>query len=257
MAAVSDSRRAGCVRVAAAGDLHCRPAVRHEVAAAFSDIAERADIVILAGDLTSHGTPDEALVLADACRHVTVPIFAVLGNHDWHTGQEAEVSAVLSEAGIVVLEREHATCVAGGVEIGVVGEKGFVGGFAGSHLPDFGEPLLRSVYAETSRDVEALDRGLKAIAGCPVRIVVLHYAPICETLVGEPREIWTFLGTDRLAGPIAEHEPDIVFHGHAHSGSFEGAIGAVRVFNVSVPVIKQDFWILEMSGLERAVSAVH
>ena len=138
-----------------------------------------------------------------------------------------------------------------------MGLKGFVGGFAGSHLPDFGEPLLRSVYAETTFDVEALDRGLKAVAGCPVRIVLLHYAPVAETLIGEPREIWTFLGTDRLAGPIAEHEPDLVLHGHAHAGAFEGAIGSSRVYNVSVPVIKQNFWIFEMSGLEHAVSPIH
>jgi uncharacterized protein len=255
--AANDSRRAGCVRVAAAGDLHCRAAVRDEIGAAFSGIADRADVVMLAGDLTSYGTVEEALVLADACREVTIPVFTVLGNHDCHSGQEDEIRAALSEAGIVVLEREHATCVARGVEIGVVGLKGFVGGFAGSHLPDFGEALLRSVYAETSGDVEALDRGLKAIADCPVRIVLLHYAPVCDTLVGEPREIWTFLGTDRLAGPIAEHEPDLVLHGHAHAGSFEGRIGSVRVFNVSVPVIKQDFWIVEMSGLEHAVGAVH
>jgi Icc-related predicted phosphoesterase len=250
-------RTEGCVRIAAAGDVHCREAIREQVMEAFGRLPGRADVLMLAGDLTTHGRPEEAMVLADACRGLELPIFAVLGNHDWHCNRADEVRALLAEAGIVVLEREHATCIVNGVEIGVVGQKGFVGGFTGSHLPDFGEPLLRQVYAETTADVEALDRDLKAIAGCPVRIVLLHYAPIAQTLIGEPREIWTFLGTDRLAAPIREHEPDLVLHGHAHAGTFQGAIGPVPVYNVSVPVMQRDFWIFEMSGLERATTPVH
>jgi len=246
-----------CVRIAAAGDVHCREAIRPHVMESFSGLPDKADVLMLAGDLTTHGRPAEAIVLADACRGLDLPIFAVLGNHDWHSNRADEVRTLLADAGIVVLEREHATCVVKGVEIGVVGQKGFVGGFAGSHLPDFGEPLLRQVYAETTADVEALDRDLKAIAGCPVRIVLLHYAPIAQTLVGEPREIWTFLGTDRLAAPIREHEPDLVLHGHAHAGTFQGSIGAVPVYNVSVPVMQRDFWIFEMTGLERATTPVH
>jgi Icc-related predicted phosphoesterase len=253
-----NGRRAhGCVRIAAAGDLHCRESTREHVANAFRGLDERADVVMLAGDLTTYGRPEEAAVLADACRDLDLPMFAVLGNHDWHCNQADEVTDVLAEAGIGVLERNHATCLVNGVEIGVVGQKGFIGGFPGCHLPDFGEPLLRTVYAETTADVEALDRDLKAIAGCPVRVVLLHYAPIGETLVGEPREIWTMLGTDRLAAPIAQHEPDLVLHGHAHAGTFQGAIGDVPVYNVSVPVMRQDFWIFEMTGLDRATTPVH
>ncbi len=124
--------------------------------------------------------------------------------------------------GIQVLDRDWTICAAGGVDVGVVGVKGFVGGFPGSHLPDFGEPLLRRVYHETSLEVEALDRGLREIALCPARIVLLHYAPIEATIEGEAPGIWAFLGTDRLAAPIAEHEPDLVLHGHAHSGTFSG-----------------------------------
>jgi Icc-related predicted phosphoesterase len=135
-----------------------------------------------------------------------------------------------------------------GAEVGIAGLKGFVGGFAGSHLPDFGEPLLRRVYAETSADVAALDDALKAIAHCPVRLVLLHYSPSAETLEGEPPGIWTMLGTDRLAAPIAAHEPDLVVHGHAHAGRFEGAIGNVPVYNVSVPVLRRDFWIFELAA---------
>jgi Icc-related predicted phosphoesterase len=248
---------ARAVRIAAAGDVHCHDGNREQIAAAFASLAGRADLLLLAGDLTTHGEPEQGAILADACRALDVPIFAVLGNHDWHVDRAPELIAMLEEAGITVLERSHATPCVAGVEIGVVGAKGFVGGFPGSHLPDFGEPLMREVYAETTRDVEAIDRGLKAVSHCPMRVVLLHYAPTEQTLVGEPQTIWTMLGSDRLAAPIAEHEPDLVLHGHAHAGRFEGAIGSVPVYNVSVPVIERDFWVFEVAGLERATAPVH
>jgi Icc-related predicted phosphoesterase len=245
------------VRVAAAGDIHCRESRRDEVHAAFAGVAGRADLVLLAGDLTAHGEPDEARVLADASRSAGAPVFAVLGNHDWHAGRQDEVVAVLEDAGVTVLERSWVVHEVGGIEVGIVGTKGFVGGFPGSHLPDFGEPLLRRVYAEASADVEALDAGLRAVAVCPLRIVLLHYSPAAATLAGEPEGIWAFLGTDRMAPPIAEHAPDLVLHGHAHAGTFEGEIGAAPVYNVSVPVIERDFWLFELSGISEATTPVH
>ncbi|MEA2227246.1 MAG: hypothetical protein QOF04_876 [Solirubrobacteraceae bacterium] len=249
--------RLRAVRIAAAGDMHAHAGNREAVVEAFAALEGRADLLLLAGDLTTHGEPEQAAILADACRGLTMPVFAVLGNHDWHVNRAEELAAVLEEAGITVLERSHATPCVAGVEIGIVGAKGFVGGFPGSHLPDFGEPLLREVYAETTRDVEAIDRGLRAVAHCPVRVVLLHYAPTEQTLAGEPQAIWTMLGTDRLAAPIAAHEPDLVLHGHAHAGRFEGAIGNVPVYNVSVPVIERDFWVFEVAGLDRATAPVH
>jgi Icc-related predicted phosphoesterase len=227
------------VRIAAAGDIHCHEGNRAETAAAFATLEDRADLVLLAGDLSTHGEAEQAEVLAAAVRDVDLPIFAVLGNHDWH------------------VDRSHATPCVNGVEIGIVGAKGFVGGFPGSHLPDFGEPLMRAVYAETTRDVEAIDAGLRAVAHCAVRVVLLHYAPTEQTLLGEPQTIWTMLGSDRLAAPIATHEPDLVLHGHAHAGRFEGAIGNVPVYNVSVPVMERDFWVFEVAGLQRSTAPVH
>jgi Icc-related predicted phosphoesterase len=156
-----------------------------------------------------------------------------------------------------VLDREWVTCEAAGLEIGIVGVKGFVGGFRGSHLPDFGEPSLRALYRETQREVDGLDQGLREIALCPTRIALLHYAPCEATIVGEAAGIWAFLGTDRLAAPIAEHEPDMVLHGHAHAGTFEGAIGEVPVYNVSVPVMGRDFWLFELDVAARARTAIH
>jgi uncharacterized protein len=245
------------LRIAAAGDMHCQPSRAEEARAAFGALAGDADLLLLAGDLTTHGQPEQARVLADACRDLDIPIYAVWGNHDWHCDQIAAIQPILEDAGVTLLERDTAIACVNGVEIGLVGLKGFVGGFPGSHLPDFGEPLLRKVYAETTQDVEALDEGLKAIAHCPFRIVLMHYAPSTSTLIGEPETIWTMLGNDRVAAPIAQHEPDMVLHGHAHAGTFEGAIGDVPVYNVSVPVLGKDFWVFELSGLERATAPLH
>jgi Icc-related predicted phosphoesterase len=190
-------------------------------------------------------------VLADACRGLDVPVCAVLGNHDWHLNRAEEVSAILVEAGIELLERRAVQLGVRGREVGVVGLKGFVGGFPDYVLPDFGEPLLRQVYAETTKDVHALDRGLKAVEGCDLRIVLLHYSPTTTTLEGEPRGIWAFLGSDRLAGPIADHSPDLVLHGHAHAGTFEGFVGRVPVYNVALAVTGRDFWYFELVPNER------
>lgn len=244
------------IRIAAAGDVHCRESHRAEVAEAFAKLEGSADMVLLAGDLTTCGEPAEAQVLAEACRGLSMPVIAVLGNHDWHMERADELTAVLEEAGIEVLERESTVHEIRGHEVGVAGAKGFVGGFGSAHLPDFGEPLLRRVYRETTADVEALGSSLREIANCPLRIVLLHYSPTDMTLVGERQDIWTFLGTDRLAAPIIEHQPDVVLHGHAHAGRLEGRIGEVPVYNVSVPVIERDFWILEMSVPARAATPI-
>jgi Icc-related predicted phosphoesterase len=246
-----------CLRIAAAGDLHCSESRADEVREAVSGIGGTADLVLLAGDLTTQGEPEQGRVLADACRALEAPVYAVLGNHDWHANRRDELVAALREGGIGVLERDHVVCQAGGVEVGIAGVKGFVGGFPGSHLPDFGEPLLREVYRETTLDIDALGRGLREIALCPTRIVLMHYAPVADTIVGEPDGIWAFLGTDRLAAPIAEHEPDLVLHGHAHSGTFSGSIGTVPVYNVSVPVIGRDFWLFELDVATPARTPIH
>jgi Icc-related predicted phosphoesterase len=254
---MTNSGRPVTLRVAAAGDVHCRDSRREELESAFAELDGKADIVLLAGDLTSHGTPAEARILADASRQVEAPVFTVLGNHDWHAGRRDDIVSVLEEAGITVLDRGATVHEVRGIEVGIVGTKGFVGGFPGSYLPDFGEPLLRQVYAEGMAEARAIDAGLRAVAMCPVRLLVLHYSPTDTTLEGEPPGIWTFLGTDRMAAPIAEHAPDLVVHGHAHAGRFEGRIGEVPVYNVSVPVMERDFWLFELSGVKQAGAAVH
>jgi Icc-related predicted phosphoesterase len=245
------------VRVAAAGDLHCHESNRDAVARAFAALAGHADLVLLAGDLTTTGEPGQAAVLADACRGAGIPVIAVLGNHDWHADRRDELVEALQGGGIEVLDPGWHVTTVRGTRVGVAGAKGFIGGFAGSsHLPDFGEPALRRVYAECTAEIYGIDEGLRAISTCEVRIALLHYAPTLETIEGEPRGIWAFLGTDRLAAPILEHEPDLALHGHAHIGAYEGRIGSVPVYNVSVPVIGRDFQVFELSPT-RAATPIH
>lgn len=241
------------IRIAAAGDMHAAPREEGRIREAFARAGEQADLILLAGDLTEHGQVDEVCVVADACRDLDMPVVAVLGNHDWHSDRPADLVRVLAEAGVVVLDRSHTMVPVAGVSVGVAGVKGFVGGF-GSQWANFGEPLFREAYAETTKDVEALDGGLRAIAGCGVRIALLHYSPCEETLVGEPEGLWLVLGADRLGGPIREHRPQLTLHGHAHHGSFEGSVDGVPVYNVAVHVLGKPFRVFE---LEAGAGAEH
>jgi Icc-related predicted phosphoesterase len=236
------------MRFAAAGDIHADDVNRDDLARAFRDVDGTVDLVLLAGDLTTYGQAEQAALLAEICRPLTVPVYAVLGNHDWHCNEVPEIVALLSGAGVRVLDRSWAIEEVDGASVGIVGAKGFVGGFPDSQLPDFGEPLLRQVYSETTEEVDALAAGLEAVAGSDYRIVLLHYSPTATTLEGEPRGIWAFLGSDRLAEPIAEHKPDVVLHGHTHAGTFEGSVGSVPVFNVALPVLGRDFYVFELDG---------
>jgi Icc-related predicted phosphoesterase len=235
-----------CVRIAAAGDLHADERIAPRIDEAFAHVADAADVVLLAGDLTAHGEAHEMEVVASACARLDLPVYTVLGNHDYHANKVAELTTILQAARVVVLERSSTTASVNGTTVGIAGTKGFVGGFPGSALPDFGEPMLREVYAETGKDVAALDDGLAEIADCPLRVVLLHYSPTMSTLVGEPESIWTYLGTNRLDGPIQKHKPDLVLHGHAHAGTFSGAIGPIPVYNVAVHVMRRDFFVFEL-----------
>ena len=236
------------IRVAAAGDVHCDETNRDELERAFARVDRDVDAILLAGDLTTYGELDQAELLAEIVRELATPVFAVLGNHDWHCKEVEQLSTALTDVGVRMVDRGFAIEDVDGSRLGVAGAKGFVGGFPDSQLPDFGEPLLRDVYAETTAEVDALAAGLAAIAGCDYRIALLHYAPTLTTLEGEPRGIWAFLGSDRLAAPILEHHPQVVLHGHAHAGAFQGAVGDVPVYNVAVPVLGSDFFVFELDA---------
>jgi Icc-related predicted phosphoesterase len=239
------------VRVAAAGDIHAGSTEPDRVREAFKRVEEQADVVLLAGDLTQHGQLDQVAVVAEACRGLEIPVVAVLGNHDWQSDRAGDLWRALAEVGVIVLDRSHTILPVRGTSVGVAGVKGFVGGF-GNQWANFGEPLFRDAYAETTRDVEGLDKSLAAIEPCAVRIALLHYSPVEATLVGEPERLWLVLGADRLAGPIRQHRPDLVLHGHAHHGSFEGSIDGVPVYNVAVHVMGREFWVFELDVEARA-----
>src|SRR3954451_2970064 len=245
-----------CVRVAAAGDIHVDAHNRDEVARAFAGLNDRADLVLIAGDLNTHREPEQGELFVSCRRETDLPVAAVLGNHDCHAGRADELTAVLRDGGVDVLAGAAFRQTIEDVEVGVAGVKVFIGGFEGSFLSNFGEPLLRECYAETGREVDALGGALAEIDGCGVRIALTHYAPVRETLVGEPEGIWTFLGSGRLAEPLLHHRPDLALHGHAHAGTLEGSVaGLVPVYNVAIPVMKRDFWVFELRGTRPEVPA--
>ncbi|WP_438317342.1 metallophosphoesterase family protein [Streptomyces sp. HUAS TT3] len=228
-------------RVAAVGDIHLAPGSEGLLRPAFDTLGDCADLLLLAGDLTRHGTPEEAAVVAGEVRGLPVPVVAVLGNHDYQSDRQDEVADVLREAGVAVLE---GTSVRTGTGVGVAGTKGFCGGFAGRCAGDFGEPEMKALVRTTRESAEGLRRALDGLAedGCAVRIALTHFAPVPDTLAGEPLEIYPFLGSYLLAEAIDAAGADLALHGHAHHGTEHGmTAGGVLVRNVAMPVIGRAF----------------
>src|SRR6478672_8220310 len=221
----------GTVRVAAVSDVHYGKASQGMLVPLFTEIARQADVLVISGDLTDYGLPDEARALAkDLTTCVKIPIVAVLGNHDFESGREAEVRDTLAEAGVHVLDGD-AVEVAG---IGFAGVKGFAGGFGRGALGAWGEHSIKAFVRE------AVDEALKLET--PSKIAVLHYAPIRETVEGEPLEIYPWLGSSRLEEPLTRYRVHAVVHGHAHKGSPQGQTAqGVPVYNVALPVLREHY----------------
>ncbi|MFF0813623.1 metallophosphoesterase [Rhodococcus sp. NPDC003318] len=225
------------IRVAAVGDVHLAEDARGRLRPALTGLPRQADLLLLAGDLTRHGTAEEAAVCADELGGLGVPVVAVLGNHDYHSDQVDALTVLLQDSGITVLEGDSATVAVDGTRVGVAGVKGFGGGFAGKCASAFGEPEMRAFAGHTE---EAAGKLAAALAGLDtdVRIALTHYAPISDTLHGEPPEIYPFLGSYLLGEAIDTHRTDLAVHGHAHAGCERGTTpGGVRVRNVAQPVI--------------------
>jgi Icc-related predicted phosphoesterase len=225
------------VRVAAAADLHYGKDSQGSHQALFEAASARADVLVLAGDLTDFGLPEEVRVLAsDVRQFCRVPVLAVLGNHDFEAGRVDEVVAVLREAGVRVLDGDD--CEVRGV--GFAGVKGFGGGFGRGTLEPWGEAAIKGYVREAVDEVLKLEKALARLQ-TPSKVAVLHYAPVRDTVVGEPEEIFPFLGCGRLEEPLHRYEADVCFHGHAHRGAAEGRTGhGVPVYNVAVPVLKRE-----------------
>ncbi|MEW2049810.1 metallophosphoesterase [Streptomyces sp. NPDC005476] len=243
------------IRVAAVGDIHMGPDSQGLLRPAFDTLSDCADLLLLAGDLTRHGTPEEARVVAAELAGLSVPVVAVLGNHDHHDEKPEEVTAILRDAGIRVLEGEGTVVEIDGTRVGVAGTKGFGGGFAGRCGSEFGEPLMKEFIRYSRRCADGLRTGLEALAaqGCAVRIALTHFSPVPDTLAGEPPEIYPFLGSYLLAEAMDTAGADLAVHGHAHAGTEHGMTsGGVRVRNVAQPVIRRAFNVYHLHAQETA-----
>lgn len=221
------------VRFAAVGDLHCTEASAGTLRSVFAQASEAADALLLCGDLTDYGTPAEAKVLADELGAASVPVIAVLGNHDYESGAADEVRRLLQRAGVQVLDGE-AVEVYG---VGIAGAKGFAGGFGRASLGAWGEAAIKAFVKEALGEAMKLEAGLAKLR-TRRRVALLHYAPIAGTVQGEPPEIYAFLGSSRLEDPLLRYPVDMVVHGHAHRGALEGrTLKGTPVYNVAKPLL--------------------
>ena len=229
------------IRVAAVGDVHLGVDTRGTVRPAYESIAEHADLLLLAGDLTRLGTVEEGEVVADEFAGLDVPVVAVLGNHDHQSDAEDKIAALLADRGITVLEGSATVLRVNEVRVGVAGAKGFGGGFAGKCGHAFGEREMKAFIHHSEDVAEQLRTALLGLTA-DVRIALTHYSPSVDTLRGEPPEIFPFLGSYLLAEAIDDTAVDLAVHGHAHYGSEAGTTaGGVRVRNVAQPVIQSAY----------------
>lgn len=229
------------VRIAAVGDVHAQAGNTEMLRAGFLGISEKADVLAVAGDLTAHGSVDEAHDLLRALMGVTIPVVLVLGNHDYHQNEQQQIKAVFKEAGQQVLDGETTRIDIGETSIGFIGTKGFGGGFGMRALPDFGEEIFKMMYHEGLRESERIRIGLERV-DADFKVVLLHYSPVKDTLFGEPPEVYAFLGASIMAEPIDKLGADLVLHGHAHYGSEKGmTAGGVPVRNVAMPIMGRPY----------------
>lgn len=224
-------------RIAAVGDIHVREADKGKWIEFFKDVSHNADVLVIAGDLTDTGDEMEAQVLADELKSCSIPVVAVLGNHDYEKGRHKLIRQILLKEGVHILDGE--AVVLG--KVGFAGIKGFGGGFDKFMLSFFGEGAMKAFVQEAVDEALHLDRALARLDAEHrdiKKIAILHYSPVRETVVGEPEGIHPFLGCSRLAEPLNRHKVTAAFHGHAHIGTFEGRTNDdIPVYNVSRPLL--------------------
>ncbi|GAA3441710.1 metallophosphoesterase family protein [Planomonospora venezuelensis] len=236
------------LRIAAVGDVHLGADVGGRYRSHLTGIEEKADVLLLAGDLTRHGTLEEGEVVVQEFRDLPIPVVAVLGNHDHHSDKPAEIAAMLRDAGIMVLHDDSVVIDINGTRLGVVGGKGFGGGFAGKCASEFGEPEIKAFVNHTKRIADRWRVALKELEA-DKRVVLSHYSPVNDTLAGEPPEIYPFLGSYLLAEAIDAEGADLILHGHAHMGTEKGITSAgIRVRNVALPVLGRAYGVYCLNG---------
>lgn len=232
-----ERRRENKLRIAAVGDFHCGEADVGLYRDLFAAANDEADVLVLTGDLTRRGSAAEFKVVVGELADVKIPIVAVLGNHDYEAGELTKGTPLLRGRGVHLLNGDSFELDA---RIGFAGVKGFMGGFGRGTLTSFGEPETKAFVGCAIEEVQKLELALRRLS-TPTKIVVLHYAPVAGTVIGEPEIIYPFLGTDRLAEAIDRYGASATFHGHVHSGTFRAETpGGSPVFNVSLPLLHRE-----------------
>jgi Icc-related predicted phosphoesterase len=228
------------LRIAAVGDIHCREGAHAELRSLLAGVEGEADVLLLAGDLTMGGLPAEAESVVRALASLHLPKVAVLGNHDFDHGRSDEIARILHEGGLTVLAGDENTLELDRWDAGIVGAKGFCGGFGAATLAPFGERAVKAFVDESVHEALLVEVGLRKLGPGVKKVVALHYAPIKETCAGEPFEIYPFLGSSRFAETIDRFGATVVFHGHAHHGTLAGKTPAgIAVYNVALPVVRK------------------
>lgn len=223
------------MKIAAVADIHLHPEDQEKNVHQFSMVNELADALVIAGDFTNHGMPDEMRACLSVLEHVHIPIVAVLGNHDHESGHQDELAGMLRLAGVHLLDGQCHELDG----VGFAGTKGFCGGFAPYELMPFGEMGIKTFVEIAEREAIKLDYGLAQLH-TPIKIAITHYAPIKETVVGEPEPIFPFLGSSRLQRPLDRHKPELALHGHAHKGTFTAhSSGGTKIYNVALHLLRQ------------------
>lgn len=248
------------VRIAAVGDIHIKETDKGKWAECFKIASEKADILVISGDLTDTGKVEEAAILHEELQSCKIPVVAVLGNHDCDHGKQDEIKALLQNDQFHILDGDSVVLH----DIGFAGIKGFGGGFDNFMLSMFGEKMIKKFVQESVDEALKLDKALMRLDSLRedlIKIVVMHYAPIKATVIGEPEQIYPFLGSSRLVEPINRRQVAVTFHGHAHVGTLEGKTSkGVKVFNVARPLLSKlalenPFYLYEVSTNKVAVEA--
>jgi Icc-related predicted phosphoesterase len=258
---MSTLSKGGVVRLAALSDIHYAKSSQGSMQPLFSEIAETADVLALCGDLTDYGLAEEARILAKDLAPVKIPVVGVLGNHDFEAGQEKDIVSILTDVGVHMLDGD--TWEFHGV--GFAGVRGFCGGFGRGALGPWGEAIIKAFVNEAVQEALKLEAALARITAEP-RVVLMHYAPVRDTVEGESPEIFPFLGSSRLEDPLSRFDVTAVFHGHAHKGAPEGKTqSGIPVYNVAHAVLKANypdrppfrlFDIQITDGAERAITPI-
>lgn len=237
------------VRIAAIGDIHVRESDKGKWSEFFKDVSQKADVLLICGDLTDTGDEGEAQLLSEELRACSIPVVGVLGNHDFEKGRHKLIRQMVQNENVHILDGE-AIVVKG---VGFAGVKGFGGGFDSHMLSMFGEGAMKAFVQEAVDEALRLDRALARLDQENEnlkKIAVMHYSPIKETVIGEPEAIFPFLGSSRLAEPLSRRQVVAAFHGHAHIGTLEGQTnGGVKVYNVAKPILQKagmPFFLLEV-----------